>query len=144
MHEKIGKTKKTSKLNKSSLLIEVKSEAQGKKLKAIKSLSNITVTTELHRTLNIVKGTVLSETMSQCTTEELMSKLKSQGVTKIKCMKTKVNNVLIDTNRYILTFQRTKLPTLIKLTDWHHEIIEMYIPQPSRCQKFGHYKKKLS
>jgi len=58
--EKIGKTQKISKLNKSSLLIEVKSEAQGKKLILIKKLAENTFTAELHRTLNTVKGTVVS------------------------------------------------------------------------------------
>jgi len=141
---KIGKAQKISKLNKSSLLIEVKSDAQGKKLTLIKKLAEITVTAELHRTLNTVKGTVVSETMSQCSTEKLMSKLKTQGVTKIERMKTRVNGELVDTNRYILTFERCQLPSLIKLTDWHHEIVDQYIPQPtrcSRCQKFGHFKK---
>ena len=77
--EMIGKTQKITKLNKSSLLVEVKSEAQGKKLKLIKKLAEINVTAELHRTLNTVKGTVVSETMSHCSTEKLMSKLKTQG-----------------------------------------------------------------
>ena len=108
--EKIGKAQKISKLNKSSLLIEVKSEAQGKKLTLIKKLAEITVTAELHRTLNTVKGTVVSETMSQCSNEKLMSKLKTQGVTKIERMKTRVNGELVDTNRYILTFERSELP----------------------------------
>ena len=59
-------------------------------------------------------------------------------------MKKRVGQDLIDTNRYILTFNRTELPRLIKITDWHHEIVNLYIPPPlkcMKCQRFGHLKK---
>ena len=47
------------------------------------------------------------------------------------------------THRNILTFNRTKLPSLIKLASWHHEIVEQYIPTPLRCVqclRIGHTK----
>ena len=59
-------------------------------------------------------------------------------------MKRLVQGELIETNRYIITFAGTKIPNLIKLADWHHEIVQQYIPNPiscNNCQKFGHTKK---
>ena len=144
LNAKIGKPQKITKLNKTSLLIQVKSEAQGKKVKQITSLAGIPVTCDLHRSLNQTKGTVLSETMTQCTNEELMNRLEEQGVIAIERMKTRRNGELLETNRYILTFNRSQLPTLIKLTDWHHEIVDLYVPPPRRCTKchtFGHFRK---
>lgn len=140
---KIGKPKKICKLNKNALLIQVLSEEQGKKLSKLTSVANQLVTSQLHRTLNTTKGTVVSEVMAKSSEEEILARLKDQGVTKIERMKRRVDGHLIDTNRYILTFSRTKLPHLIKLADWHQEIVDLYIPTPLRCnkcQKFGHTK----
>jgi len=53
----------------------------------------------------------------------------------------------VDSHRYIITFARTKLPPMIKLAEWHREIVEVYIPTPMRCikcQLLGHTKKNCS
>ena len=96
---------------------------------------------QLHSTLNVVKGTVYSETMSNSTEEEIM---KEQRVTKMERMKRRVDGKLLGTHRYILAFNRTKLPPLIKLAEWHREIVDLYIPTPmrcNRCQRYNHAKK---
>ena len=142
--ERLGKPKKITKYNRDSLLIEVNSNEQGNNLLKITQIAGNPVTTRLHPTLNEIKGTVLSDIMSTCTNEQLLRNLKSQGVTKIERMKTRRNGELVDTNRYILTFNRTKLPHLIQITDWCRELIELYIPTPLRCtkcQRYGHAKK---
>ena len=82
--------------------------------------------------------------MSNIPTEELMEILKPQGVTKIERMTRRFEGETIPTNRYILDFNKTDLPPLISLTDWHHEIVEQYIPRPmqcTNCRNFGHTKK---
>ena len=141
---KIGNPKKITKLNKNSLLIQISNEKQGKILKELKTIIKHPVTCEPHRSLNTVKGTVKSETLGQIPMDDLLKTLEPQGVSKIERMKWKVENELKDTDRYVMTFNRTKLPSLIKLTEWHHEIVEAYIPKPARCtkcQKFGHFRK---
>lgn len=140
---KIGEYRKATKLNKDSLLIEVCSEQQAKALMRVKSVGNKTVTVQPHRTMNTVKGTVLSDAMSQSSIQEITEQLAPQGVTKVERMKMKEDGVLKDSNRYILTFNRVKLPSLIKLAGWAHEIVDLYIPTPLRCTKcqvLGHTK----
>lgn len=140
----LGKPRKISKMNKNSLLIQTISEKQGETLMKTSNIAGNPVVSETHRSLNIVKGTVVSETFSQCKIEDLKDRLKEQGVSDIYRVKRREGQELIDTHRYILTFNRTQLPQLVKLTDWHHELVQAYIPPPARCTKcqiFGHFKK---
>jgi len=55
-----------------------------------------------------------------------------------------VNGVLEPTHRYIITFNKPDLPESIKITSWHFELLEAYLPKPMRClacQRVGHTKK---
>ena len=45
-------------------------------------------------------------------------------------MKRRIGGQLVDTHRYVITFNLTKLPQIITLTEWHREPIELYIPKP--------------
>ena len=54
-------------------------------------------------------------------------------------MKRRVQGELIETNLCIITFARTKIPNLIKLADWHHEIVQQYIPNPIRCNNYQRF-----
>ena len=141
---KIGNPAKIKKQSKDTLLIEVKSDAQGSKLKSITALHDQPVEVAEHKTLNTCKGTVYSETMSNSSLEELQDALKDQQVSKIERMKRRVNGVLKDTHRHIITFNKPDLPQVIKITDWHHELIDLFIPNPMRCmncKRLGHTKK---
>lgn len=141
--KQIGQAKKISKINKNTLLVEIANEAQYDKLRNIKTIDKNPVVIEEHKSLNQVKGTIYSETMSKSTIEEIFEKLKDQGVSKVERMKKKVDGKLIETHRYVITFKKTKLPSLIKLADWHRELVDLYIPTPlrcNRCQKLGHTK----
>ena len=144
---KIGLPRKISKLNKDSLLIEVKTSSQGKKLMELKRITGLEVTINEHKSMNQSKGTLYSETLSNSTEEELLECLQEQGVIKIERMKRREYGELVETHRYILTFNRTELPPLIRLADWHHEPIDLYIPPPLRChqcQRLGHTKSRCS
>ena len=135
---------KISKQNRDTLLVKVCSNRQGEKLMTIQEIATYEVVISPHKSLNQSKGTTLSESMSMCTIEELMETLKDQNVTKIERMQRKINGELIPTHRYILTFSTPELPRTIKLADWHHELVDMYIPTPmqcTRCQKLGHTQK---
>ena len=83
--------------------------------------------------------------MSNSSLEDLHEALQGQGVTKIERMKAKVGGQLIDTNRYVLTFNKPEIPRTISITDWHHELVELYLPRPMRCtmcQRIGHTYKR--
>ena len=141
--ETIGHPKKISKMNRNSLLIVVTSKSQGDKLQTIRELCNNTITIQPHRTLNSIRGTVLSPTMAQSTDEEILDQLSGQGVIKVERMKRRHNEEFVNTNRFILTFSGTHLPSLINITPWQRELVEPYIPKPLRCnkcQRLGHTK----
>ena len=72
------------------------------------SVANQPVTVQLHRTLNKVKGTVLSEVLAMNTETEILEFLKMQGVTKIEPMKRRVQGELIEMNDTLLDLQEQK------------------------------------
>ena len=141
---KIGNPEKIKRLSRDTLQIEVKTKEQGEKLMKITEIAKENVLVQYHDAMNKIKGTLYSDTMSNSTLEELQEALKDQGVEKIERMKKKVGDKLVETNRYVLTFDRNELPRVIRITDWHHEVVDFYIPPPIRCTKctcFGHLKK---
>ena len=132
------------KQNKNTLLVKVCNQQQGATVKEIKEIAGYPVDVRPHNSLNQSKGTLYSETMSSCTKEELEDTLRPQGAIKIERMNRKLNGVITPTHRYIITFNKPDLPQSIKLSDWHYELIEQYIPTPMqcvKCQKFGHTQK---
>ena len=129
------------KQNKDTLLVKVINQQQGATVKEIKEIAGHPVQIRPHNSLNQSKGTLYSETMSNCSIEELEEVLRPQGAIKIERMSRKFNGVLTPTHRYIITFNKPDLPQSIKLTDWHFELIELYLPTPMqcvKCQKLGH------
>ena len=96
--------------------------------------------------MNQSKGTLFSEILSNSTLDELYEALKPKGVIRIERMERKVSGTLTHTHRYIITFNRSELPPLIKLTDWHHELVEQHTknhcrrkePTCARCNENGH------
>ena len=144
INKKIGPTKNIRKVAKDSLLIEVHNDNQGQKLANVKSIANLQVLVEAHKSMNQVQGTIYSEALANNTEEEILAALKDQGVTKVERIKTFARGQLTDTHRYILTFKRNELPDLVRLVEWHHEPVQLYVPEPmrcSKCQKFGHSRK---
>ena len=81
---KIGNPAKIKKQSKDTLLIEVKSDAQGSKLKSITALHDQPVEVAEHKSLNTCKGTVYSENMSNGSIKELEDALRDQQVSKIE------------------------------------------------------------
>ena len=143
--KQISEPKKIKKLNKDTLLIEVKSDNQGKKLKEVKKIADLEVVIREHQSFNQSQGTVYSEAMSNSSIDELLEALSDQHAIKIERMKKRVSGVLEPTHRYIITFNKPDLPRSIKITNWHFELIEAYLPKPMRCvncQRIGHTKKR--
>ena len=125
------------KLSKGTLLVEVNKKPYAD----IKSFGGLKIKAFAHLSLNTSKGVVRSSELSLCTLDELKSHLQNQGVTDIKKISVKRNDEIINTNTYIITFNKSSLPkvgyNLIK--------VNPYIPNPPRCfncQKFGHHETK--
>ena len=138
---------KIRRANKSSMMVEVMSETQGRKLQGVKELVNRTVIVEKHKTMNYVKGTNNSQVLFNTPIEDIKEALKDQGVVDVERMKVRRGGQLTETRRHIFTFKRMSLPPTIKITKWHTETIEPYIPKPYRClrcQKLGHIQKRCN
>ena len=140
----VGKPKRIDQLNVNTLLIEAADPEQAKKIKTIKTLNEINVFVESHRHFNGAKGVVRSAALDQNSEEELLECFKEQGVRDIRRIKVKKDGELTNTNTYILTFNASSCPRVIKVTEWHYEAVEDYKYRPQqcyRCQKFGHITK---
>ena len=94
--------------------------------------------------INTIKDSIVSEALSHIRKTEIQSAFLSQGVKKVDRMKRFVDGELKPTNRLILTLNRTEVTKVVKLTDWHHEFVDIFIPTSLRCKKchkFVHTKK---
>ena len=141
----IGIPEEIKKHSNNTLSIKVKSLKQGDSLRAINKLAAYEVDITENKQMNQSRGTVYSEAMSNSTIERLLEALANQNVVHIERMKTRINKELKDSHRYIITFDQPEIPRTISLTNWHHELIELYVPKPMRCvrcQRLGHTQKR--
>ena len=130
--------------NRNTLLVQANNQQQANKLPEIKEIASHGVIITAHSTLNQSKGTVYSETLSACTIAELEEALRDQNATKVERMKRRENGELVETHRHIITFNKSEPPRTIRITDWHYELVDLYIPTPmqcTKCQKLGHTQK---
>ena len=140
----VGHPKRVIKAGKFALQIEVRNKAQAENLRKVKKLAGFNVVIEPHRTLNKVKGVVKSKSFGKCTEKQVMQSLEDQGVASIRRMKVKRDGQLVNTDTYVILCNRNDRPKVIKLSDWHGEIVEEYRekPQPCyNCQRFNHIAK---
>ena len=79
----IGSPEKMKKLSKYSFLIQVRNDTQGQKHLAAKIIAGKQVIAETHKTMNTIKGTIVSEALSHNAEDEIQSALLSQCVTKV-------------------------------------------------------------
>ena len=140
--KQIGEVKTIKKHSRNSLLIEVKSANQIPKITQVKKIADNPVTTNLDPILSFTRGVVRSKAMTFMSEEERVRRLSEQGVTQIVRLKTRYSGEAQDSNTFLLTFKSSTLPALIRLNQWHCEVVETYWPSPmrcsGRCQKLGH------
>lgn len=135
----IGETKNVKK-TREGLLVEVKSNQQAQRLLQVQQFGSFSVMVTPHGTLNSSKGVVYCPDFLNCTIEEIIDGLKSEGVTEVRRLKTKKNGTLIETPNHVLTFNKPNLPNKIKAA-FHVLNVRPYIPKPTRCfncQAIGH------
>ena len=74
---------------------------------------------------------------------QLLDRLSPQGVRHITRLSTFEHGSKTPSTNFIITFKSSTLPALIRLSQWHYEIVDQYVPSPMRyrkCQKLGHSK----
>lgn len=134
--------KNVKKLRNGTILVEVQNKKQAKTLLQLQKLHETNIKAYPHQTLNYSKGVIKNQEISVCTTEEIKTELKNQGVTDVKRITFKKKGEVIYTNTYILTFNYPQIPETINI-GYERTKIEQYIPKPLQCyncQKFGHNK----
>jgi len=144
LRRQVGSLKKITKAGKSILLVESSNAAQTNKLKQLKKLGNLSVVVEPHSKFNFSKGVVRSKSFKHNTEEELQEQLESQGVVSVQRMKMRRDGEWTDSDTYVLTFNLSSCPKVIKIVEWHLEKVEEYKYRPQqcfKCQKFGHVSK---
>ena len=80
--------------------------------------------------------------MALATEDEIASAQGNQGVTNIKRISLRKGEQRIQTNTYILTFNKPQTPKEVKI-GYCLERVEQHVPAPLRCfkcQKFGHHR----
>lgn len=135
----IGEIKNVRKIR-DGLLVETKTANQSRRLLQVKKFGDFFVEVVPHETLNSCKGVVYCPDLLNCSTEEIIDELKTQGVINVRRLKTKRNGLVIETPNHVLTFNKPSLPIEIKAA-FHILKVRPYIPQPTRCfncQAIGH------
>jgi hypothetical protein len=131
---------------KDGLLVEVSSEKQSKSLLALDKIIDVPVKCNPHKTLNSCKGVVYCRDLLNSSDEDILEGLQSYGVSAVRRIKTKKDNVEVETGSFILTFEREKIPSKIRAAIYSLDV-RPYIPQPMkcfRCQRFGHIAQKCT
>ena len=67
--------------------------------------------------------------------------MKKQGIIDVRWISIKKEGKTIETNTYVMTFNKSKIPTKIKV-GYTMERVEQFVPNPMRCykcQKYGHH-----
>ena len=98
-----------------SLLIEVSNNNQSQKALSINKLHTYEVTSTPHPSLNYIKGIVTCSDFSNCSEEEILENLESQGVVGVKRKISKRDGREFPSHNYILTFKVHNLPARINV-----------------------------
>ena len=134
--------KNLKKTRNGNLLVEVDSRRQAENILKIKTFHTTKCRAYPHEKLNTSKGVIRSRELALATEDEIASALGKQGVTNIKRISIRKGEQRIQTNTYILTFNKRQTPKEVKI-GYCLERVEQYVPPPLRCfkcQKFGHHR----
>ena len=120
-----------------TIIIQTTNQKQSEKIVRWKEFGKLNIKTSPHPTLNFSKGVIKSPDLASCSLEEIRLHLKLQGVTDVRRISICKETRTIDTNTYILTFNKVTTPTSIRI-GYINAKRETYIPNPLRCQKCRH------
>ena len=125
------------------LLVHFDNKAYSDILRRTDKLIDIAVKVTAHRALNSSRCVIGCKELRNVDEEDIKDKLQSQGVTKVECMKSRKDGLLVPSDSYILTINSPNIPPQIKV-DFLICNTKVYIPNPQRCfncQKYGHNKR---
>ena len=134
--------KNVKKTRNGNLLVEVDSQRQAENILKIKTFHTTKCRAYSHEKLNTSKGVIRSRELALATEDKIASALRKQGVTNIKRISIRKGEERIQTNTYILTFNKPQTLKEVKI-GYCLERVKQYIPAPLRCfkcQKFGHHR----
>ena len=129
-----------------TIIIQTTNQQQLEKILKWKQFGKLNIKTYPHPTLNFSKEVIKSPDLASCSLEEIRLHLKPRGVKDVRRISICKETRTIDTNTYILTFNKPTTPTSIRI-GYINTKIETYIPNPLRCQKcqkYGHPKDKCT
>ena len=109
----IGTPKSVRKLKNEPLLVETSRASQADSLLKVKKIFNTKVSVSEHISLNTSRGIMKDGTLN-AETENIEEYLALQGVIACKRFRIKKDNVQIDTNTLLLTFNTTTLPRIVE------------------------------
>ena len=141
-----GTPKKMTKLKSGDFLLELDKISHYRNLIKTKSILDIPIEIEPHKTLNSSRGIIRCREINLCTEQEIFQNLQHQNVTFVKRIYVKRDNNLVPTHTYLLDFNTPQLPKSVQVA-WMNVEVEEYIPNPLRCfncQQFGHHKSRCS
>lgn len=144
IRQQIGDPEKISRWGRDALLLVACSEVQSTKIRAISKVAGREVSVTPQRSFNSLRGVVRSKAFSCCSVDELQDHLASQGVTHVRRVTIKRGSENVDTDTYILSFDRHVLPRSVTLASWHRELVSPYKERPQlcyQCLRFGHVSK---
>jgi hypothetical protein len=138
----VGDVKSAKKLRNGNVLIEVLTKEQAKKALAMHTWFDTEITVTPHRTLNTSRGVIRCRELRDCSDDDVLTNLTSQGVTEVKHIMSKRADKAEPTSTFILTFNTPTPPKDIRAAYMKIDV-DPYIPNPLRCfkcQRFGHGK----
>ena len=98
-----------------NLLVEVDNRRQAENILKIKTSHTTKCRAYPHEKLNTSKGVIRSREVALATEYEIASALGKQGVTNIRRISIKKGEQRIQTNTYILTFNKPQTPKQVKI-----------------------------
>ena len=135
-----GKPVNIRKLQSGDLVVEVDRKSHAMNLLKLPEFVGHKVKCTPHMSLNYSKGILRCRDLADCSEDEILSELRSQGVTQLKRFSTKRDGVEVKTNTYLLTFCTSTLPDYVKI-GYLNCRLQKYVPNPQRCfkcQRYGH------
>ena len=89
-----------------TIIIQTKNQKQSEKILKWKQFGKLNIKTCPHPTLNFSKGVIKSPNLVLCSLEEIRLHLEPQGITDMRRISIHKETRTIDTNTYILTFNK--------------------------------------
>ncbi|MBJ5496568.1 hypothetical protein JGG50_25675, partial [Salmonella enterica subsp. enterica serovar Typhimurium] len=127
-----GSPKSVKRLRSGDFLVETASDAHSELLLSTTLLGDVPVSISPHGSLNSSRGVISEIDLIDCTEEELVSELQSQGVVAVRRINFRRDGVLVPSRTVILTFGTPTLPSAIH-AGYLRCSVRPYIPNPLRC-----------